>query len=135
MKFILLVIFLLTSFSSFGHGGHGAIMQGDHVKAMKDKFEFKNTFTQIISNDSDDPTAVAKDAAIGSMYIRSTTGVLYQKQDAGSTTNWLPLIIGPSGAGTDECVTRWDGTGTPNLQDSIFCITESAGVVGIGIFS
>ena len=91
MRNFLIVIFLLVlSLDTFG--GPGTFPQGDHVKNLKDKIEFKNTTTQIISNDSDDPTSVAKEAAAGSVYLR-TTGEIYVKQDAGSSTNWLPAMV------------------------------------------
>lgn len=74
--------------------GAGTFPQGDHVKNLKDKIEFKNSKTQIISNDSDDPSAVAKSADAGSLYLR-TNGELWQKLDGGSTTNWVQLFIAP----------------------------------------
>lgn len=64
-----------------------SIFNGDAIKLLKEKLRFKSG-TEIISNDSDDPTSVAKDAPIGSIYIRSGTGEVYVKQDAGSSTNW-----------------------------------------------
>jgi hypothetical protein len=42
---------------------------------------------------SSDPTVVAFNAPAGSLYLR-TNGVLYVKQDAGLTTNWVPLQSG-----------------------------------------
>lgn len=131
MKSIILILFLSIIISTDCWGGTGAIPSGQNIKLLKDNLRFKTTDTKIMSGDSDDPTAVAKDAEIGSIYIRSTTGVLYQKQDSGSSTNWLPLLIGPSGSGTDDCVPRWDGTGVPVLQDSLFCITDAGAGSGL----
>lgn len=67
-----------------------SIFNGDAVKILKDKFRFKS-LVEIITNDSDDPTSVAKNAPQGSLYIRSGTDEIYIKQDAGSTTNWIRL--------------------------------------------
>ncbi len=67
-----------------------AIFNGSTVKILKDILRFK-TSTEIITGDSDDPTSVAKDAPIGSLYIRGTTSEVYVKQDAGSSTNWTRL--------------------------------------------
>lgn len=39
-----------------------------------------------------DPTATATSGAKGSLYLNRTTGLLYQKQDSGSTTNWAPFL-------------------------------------------
>lgn len=68
-----------------------SIFQGDSVKLLKDKLKFK-TGSQIITGDSDDPTSVAKDAPQGSLYLRSSTNVWYNKQDSGSSTNWSQVI-------------------------------------------
>lgn len=38
-----------------------------------------------------DPTLTAVSASKGSLYLNSTTGVTYVKQDAGLTTNWLMM--------------------------------------------
>jgi hypothetical protein len=39
-----------------------------------------------------DPTATATDGVKGSLYLNSTAGILYQKQDNGTTTNWAPFV-------------------------------------------
>jgi len=49
-----------------------ALFQGLSVKILKDILKFK-TGTLIISGQSADPTSVAFDAPIGSIYIRSGT--------------------------------------------------------------
>lgn len=43
------------------------------------------------------PTSSAVNAPAGSLYMSTSTNTLYVKQDAGSTTNWLPLT--PDGVG------------------------------------
>lgn len=101
-NFLLLIALTIFSYNSFG--GAGTFPQGDHVKQLKDKIEFKNTLTQIITNDSDDPTSVAKSADIGSLYIKRDDGKLYSKTDNGSSTNWIDVI---------------NGTGTALTQGSI----------------
>jgi hypothetical protein len=40
-----------------------------------------------------DPTVTATSAPLGSLYISTSTGSLYRKMDAGSTTNWA--VLGP----------------------------------------
>ena len=121
----------VLSFNVFGQAAPGAIFQGANILQLKPNIIMKDSSVRIMTGDTDDPTAVAKDAAQGSLYIRSGTGVLYQKQDSGSSTNWIPLLVGPAGAGTDECVARWNGTGVSVLQDSVFCITDLG--VGTGL--
>lgn len=87
-----LILSFLLSFTVLA--GAGTFPQGDHVKNLKDKIEFKNSKTQIISNDSDDPSAVAKFGDAGSLYLR-TNGELWQKLDSGTTVNWAQLFITP----------------------------------------
>lgn len=129
IKNLILLLVLMSAFCA--HAGTGAIPSGENIKLLKDNLRFKTTDTKIMTNDSDDPTSVAKDAEIGSMYIRSTTGVLYQKQDSGSSTNWLPLLIGPAGSGTDNRIVRWNGTGVPLVQDSLVTLDDLGALSGL----
>lgn len=111
--------------------GGGTFPQGPNVKVLKDNFIFKNTRTKIMTGDSDNPTVVAKEGDEGTLYIQDGTGAWYRKTDTGSSLNWQVAIFGAPGAGTDECVPRWDGTGVPLLQDSLFCVTDLG--VGTGL--
>ena len=128
--FLLTAIILLTQ-SCFGQAGPGAIFQGSNILLLKPNLKFKDSNVLILTNDTDNPTVVAKNAPQGSLYIRSGTGVLYQKTDNGLSLNWQPLLVGPAGTGTDECVARWDGTGSPTLQNSVFCITDAGIATGL----
>jgi len=128
MKKIFLLLISLYSYTLIA--GTGAIPSGPDIKMLKDNIRFKSANVRIMTGDTDNPTSVAKTADQGSLYIQSGTGSLFQKQDAGSTTNWQPLLIGPAGSGTDNCVSRWNGTGTPTLQDSIVCITDLGAITG-----
>lgn len=125
--FLAFTLFIFTQVA-FGQAGPGAIFQGPNILQLKPNIKFKDSNVLILTNDTDSPAVVAKDAPQGSLYIRSGTGVLYQKLDNGLSTNWQPLLVGPAGSGTDNCVARWDGTGSPTLQDSLFCITD----LGVG---
>lgn len=128
MKFLISIFVFIFTLANIC--GHGANPSGANVKLLKDNLRFKTTDTKIMSGDSDDPSAVSKDAEIGSLYIQAGTGTLFQKQDSGSSILWQPLLIGPIGAGTDNCIVRWDGTGSPNIQDSIVCITDLGVMTG-----
>jgi len=86
---------LLTSCASYGQASPGAIFSGDSIKLLKDNLLFKTGAVKILTGDTDDPTSVAKNAPQGSLYIRSGTGAMYQKQDSGSSTNWSLLLIAP----------------------------------------
>ncbi|MBR9701031.1 hypothetical protein GOV11_04155 [Candidatus Woesearchaeota archaeon] len=68
------------------------IFSGDEVKALKQNMSL-NGIAKILSG-TDDPTAVAKDAPAGSMYMDVTNGNIFKKNDAGSTTNWTKLATG-----------------------------------------
>ena len=117
--------------TAFGQAGPGAIFQGENILMLKQNQIFKNSNVKIMTGDTDDPTAVAKSADQGSLYIREGSGTLYQKADNGLSTNWNSLLIGPVGSGTDECVARWDGTGVPLLQNSLLCITDAGAATGL----
>ena len=71
------------------------IFSGNDVKTLKSNIDI-NSNAKVLTGDSDDPTSVAKDAPIGSLYIKSDDGVHYRKLDAGSSTNWE--VVGSGGA-------------------------------------
>jgi hypothetical protein len=62
------------------------IFSGQKIKTLKDTLTL-NGKSDIISSTTD-PTASAVDAPIGSLLINQTSGKLYRKLDAGSSTNW-----------------------------------------------
>lgn len=123
-----LIALLLLIFTLDIHAAPAGIFKGTFMKLLpKDGIEFKDD-KKIISG-TDDPSSTATDANQGSLFVYSSN--LFQKQDNGSTTNWLSVLTGTAGLGTDDCVPRWDGTSSPTLQDSIFCITDLG--VGTGL--
>lgn len=73
------------------------IFSGSKVKALK-KILSLNGGAEIHSGTTD-PTSSAVDAPIGTIYQHETTGAIYKKLDAGSSTNWE--LVG-SGAGGDK---------------------------------
>lgn len=72
-----------------------SIFNGTFVKNLKDQLKLADT-ARILTG-TDDPTAVAKEAEKGSVYLQVGTdgGRAFLKQDAGSTTNWT--LIGSGG--------------------------------------
>lgn len=95
IKCFILLVSLIVSYGAMSEAG--AIYSAGQVKIMKPTAFFSQSGVKLITNDSDDPTAVAKDAPAGSLYFRSGTGEVYVKQDSGSSTNWslAPLSLGP----------------------------------------
>lgn len=129
MKNLFLILFLsLITQAAFGQWFWGSVDSKDTAVNLTLRVG-NNADPKTIEFGTANPTAVATDASQGSVYISTTA--IYQKQDNGSSTNWQPLLIGPSGSGTDECVARWNGTGVSSLQDSVFCITDLG--VGTGL--
>jgi len=103
MKLILLLIFIFASFPSkaqspwfFGDGEAVNLTNG---------IKYNNGIKNIAG--SLDPSVVAVDAPIGSLY-ESANGRLYVKQDAGATTNWTPLA---SSLGTANTFAGYDALG------------------------
>jgi hypothetical protein len=78
------------------------LWNGNFAKFLKDQLNLNDT--AYVLTGSDDPSAVAKNAPRGSLYIRNTGsgGELWQKQDNGSTTNWTNLGAGGGGGGANQ---------------------------------
>ena len=90
MKNLILIIFILCSFRLSAQTSAAIFDSGD-VRLLEPSLIFQDSDVKIITNDTDDPSAVSKDAVKGSQYIQSGTGKLFSKQDAGSSTNWFSL--------------------------------------------
>lgn len=127
MKFlvILLFFFLTTAYAQspwyFGTGEAVNLTNGT---------KFANGIKNI--SGALNPTATAVNAPAGSMYF-ATTGIIYVKQDAGSTTNWTALgfgsgnVVGPASA-TSNAIPRFNLTTGKILKDSGVIISD-AGVI------
>jgi len=72
------------------------IFSGPEIKALKSSLNLNDAHK--ILTGTDDPTSVAKDAPLGSKYIKTDSGDWYRKLDNGSSTNW-ELDGSGSGAG------------------------------------
>jgi len=115
MKNLILIVFLLSvSLTAFGQASPGAIFSGSYIKMLKKNIIMKDSDVVILTGDSDDPSAVAKTGAKGSLYVRSTNGVWYQKQDNGSSTNWTRLYFVAPLTASRAMVT--DGSGLPSAS-------------------
>jgi hypothetical protein len=91
MKFLLLIFFYVLSSYAQSPWYYGA---GKAVN-LENAIQYKNGVKNIAG--ALDPSSVAVNAPAGSMYL-STSGTIYIKQDAGSSTNWLPLGIATPGS-------------------------------------
>lgn len=101
--YILLTFFTLESV----YAQNAAIFSGDGVKILKEKLKFKTEMH--IEQGSVDPQAVATSGDTGSLYMRDN-GVLYVKQDDGSSTNWNPLTSLPDESAAKDHFLTWNGT-------------------------
>lgn len=89
--------------------GSASIFNGNYIKLLKDQLKFSNT-ARILTG-TQDPQTVATEAEAGSLYMRvGSINLLYQKQDDGTTTNWLAI-------GTGTAVDYYDPVSTtlPNV--------------------
>lgn len=69
--------------------GSPVIFSGNDAKTLKPNIDlFGNA--KILSG-SVDPTSSATSAPKGSIYLNTSTGFLYRKTDAGSSTNWVTI--------------------------------------------
>jgi hypothetical protein len=127
-NFALLTVLLLISQAAFGQWYWGSMDGKDTAINLTQRHASSGTVMSIEFGTAD-PTAVATNASQGSLYINGSA--VYRKTDNGSSTNWVPLLSTGSGAGTDDCLARWNGTGVFLLQDSAFCVTDAG--VGSGL--
>ena len=99
--------------------GAVAIFKGAYAKILASAgILFKNGLTLI--SGSANPSSVATSAAKGSLYM-SDLGRLYQKQDAGSSTNWLSIDFTKA----QEVVVAKSGGQYTAIQDAINAITDA----------
>lgn len=101
------------------NGTYGKFLPADGLK-------FKNDIT--VTSGALDPTVTAFSAPPGSLYISTSTGLLYQKQDSGSSTNWTPFFYGPIFS-NDNRIVRTDGT--DGLQESGITLDDSDSISGV----
>lgn len=107
MKYIFLLFFALVIAATARAGQPWVFGAGEAVN-LTNGTAFKNGVKNIAG--ALDPSAVAVSAPSGSMYF-STSGTIYVKQDAGLTTNWLPLGIATTGS-----LTTLNGQSGPNVN-------------------
>lgn len=108
MRIVALVLALLTAVAHpaavvFSNGGQD-------VKALKSTLDL-NGQSKVLSGTTD-PTAVAVNAPIGSVYLNSSNGKSYRKTDAGSTTNWVELGAGTGGSKNYITYNNFEGNAT-----------------------
>lgn len=107
MKYIFLLFFALVIAATARAGQPWFFGAGEAVN-LTNGTAFQNGVKNIAG--ALDPSAVAVNAPSGSMYF-STSGTIYVKQDAGLTTNWLPLGIATTGS-----LTTINGQSGPNVN-------------------
>jgi len=88
-----------------------SIFAGSKVKTLKSTLNL-NGGADIISSTTN-PQSSAVSAEPGSLLLNTTSGIMYRKLDAGSTTNWVEV---GSGAGTKNYIKNpdFDGGATTN---------------------
>ena len=118
MKFLLFSFVFLISCLCFTanaqYGGKAVIFNGSDVKALKSNFKFKSSDLRFITNDTDDPSSVAKTGAEGSLYFQSGTGTIYRKTDSGSSTNWTQIVS----SGFNSAIQDADGDTYINVEST-----------------
>jgi hypothetical protein len=127
LLFAILVIGFILSIEARAQFYWGNVNTKDAAVNLTNQIAHQND-SKTIEVGTSDPTSAPVNAATGSLYLNNTA--LFQKLDNGSSTNWIPFLNGPAGSGTDECLSRWDGTGVPLLQDSAVCVSDSGDVTG-----
>jgi hypothetical protein len=105
LKYLLPLLLALPAFA-----GGPAIFNGPRVKTLKQNLSL-NGAAYILSG-TVNPSSVATSAPAGSLYLNTSTGAVYKKTDAGSSTNWSELTPAAtyawSGYHADNCT--WTST-------------------------
>lgn len=127
-KNLILFLFLSISLNAYSQMFWGNVNGKDASVNLTNQIAHQNDL-KTIEVGTLDPTASAVNASDGSVYINASG--IFQKQDAGASTNWQPLLIGPSAAVVDECMARWDGTSGILIQDTVFCVDDAG--IGTGL--
>lgn len=116
--------------------GSPAIFNGNFVKFLKQNQNLNDIVYQL--NGSADPTSSAQDAPKGSIYQSTSTGLIYRKTDAGSSTNWVALSSGASVSAsysTNAGQSIANSTLTTVLYEDIIIDTNSAYNVATGEYT
>jgi len=121
--------------------GNAVIFSNCAVKALKKHLKLGEGSSVITG--TDDPTVVAKDAKKGSIYLLegAGSGKAYIKQDDGSSTNWLHVILTETeeltwniGDGTNSIIANTKGRRLINRDMTItgwrLCESSSTPVAG-----
>lgn len=84
----------------------------DGILLLDDSLNFNRKAWLLVGED--DPTAVAKNASKGSLYMRigASGGSTFQKQDDGETTNWTAFGSGGGGGGEVNTASNTGTSGT-----------------------
>lgn len=98
--------------------GSPAIFSGNNAKLLKQNLDF-NGQVSILSG-STDPTSSATSAPKSSLYLNTSSGIVYRKTDNGSSTNWK---IVDSASATDIPETSFSAA---NNQSSVADVTGLA---------
>lgn len=79
-------MFFILSLISSSFAGQASVFNGNNIKLLKSNLDL-NGSAQIITG-TVDPTSSATNATTGSIYLDTSTGDVYKKNDNGLTTNW-----------------------------------------------
>lgn len=77
--------------------GSSVIFSGSAVRTLKNKMLLGSGTVPSIEQGTVDPTSTATSGEPGSLYMNSSTGIVYRKLDSGSSTNWVSVSSGSSG--------------------------------------
>lgn len=94
--------------------GSPAIFQGTFTKLIPSQLNIGGAVFQLTG--TNDPTSVATNAPAGSLYFRTSTGTIYRKTDAGTTTNWVLLSATAAISNTAAATLTPNNFGTPSAS-------------------
>lgn len=125
--FATLLMTLIAAHSAVA--GTPFLFNGEFAKSLVNYINLNDKI--YLLHGSADPSAVATTAPKGSLYMQyGASGLLYVKQDAGSSTNWTLIspdpstVLGPASA-TDNALVRFDGTTGKLVQNGSATLSDA----------
>lgn len=125
MKQLLSALLLMLALPAWA--GAPIIFSGNDAKTLKSNIDL-NGQSKILSGTTN-PSSTATSAPIGSIYLNSSTGGVYRKSDAGSSTNWY--AFGNTAVVTDPTSYTPTFTGFGTVSTSEFRYWQVGSVVVI----
>lgn len=136
-KFVLFIFLLIVSLNAFA-GSPMLWGPSDQSLNLQSNIQLTSVGPSLKSG-SANPTLVAQSGVIGSLYLNTTNGQVYAKQDNGTSTNWVDILNSSTGwslLGNSGTNASTNFLGTTDAVDLVFRTnnTEKSRITSAGNF-